>query len=185
MTTASTFTPLPSPVRATWDMQRAHCTLHLAETMHAQPVPVVHYIQPGLRLLSHRIFRQRVPTPQQIEQAIMVTEDALRPLARLLPADMRLLSSHPLLHQITQHLPPPDARPDPDSLMPAPPQQHLPHDGVHALLQRRLAQDPALPRDAQWTAALVLSYEVLHHWGLPWMELVHASAAPMPARAAH
>lgn len=154
---------------AIWDMDDAHCTLLVADTVYAHRCPVLHYLQPGLQLLSRRIFRQQPPQPKQIEQAILLVEDMLVPTARLLPAPTQLLCAHPLVHSIAAHA----AIGEAHTTRP----RHLLHlESTEALLQRRLAQDPELPREAPWTAALVLAYEVMAQWEIPNLQLVPAPA---------
>lgn len=162
LSAASPASPLTCAI---WDMGDAHCTLRVADAVATHHSPVLHYLQPGLQLLSQRLFRQRPPQPKHIEQALLLVEDMLAPTTRLLPTASQVLCAHPLVHNLAQHAAhdtPADAQPHPAL--------HL--ESTEVLLQRRLAQDPDVPHDAQWTAALVLAYEVMAQWEIQSLQLV-------------
>ncbi len=120
----------------------------------------------GTRLVADRHFLHALPTPQELELAIEMIEDAVMPARAQLPAGMRLASADPALRVLARHAGrAADAR-------------WLELDAVEQLFNRlvaraagRPASRDALPVDGESAARLLILREALHHWGLDGISL--------------
>lgn len=137
------------------------CTLLVSDTDTSPPV--LHHLPLGLQPLTQRTFQQRMPTPAQLETGIMEVEDAVMPLARLLPTHTLLATRDPLL----RHLALQAAGGNAPGQAPA-----IAREAIEALFERLVTQssrhyshqDPDLPHDPRAAAALLVLREILHHW---------------------
>ena len=195
--TASTPAPRPAPsaatlqrLRAQWGAQLqshhtlallelgdATCALIISEGQPEHTVPVVHHMPLGLQLLTQRTFKKNMPTDAQLEAGIMVVEDAVMPLARLVPPHTVLATHDPLLLQIARQaagLPPPTTQ----TSQAEPP--CVTREAIEALFEQLVQQasrpyggtDPDLPQDPRWAAALLILREALHHWQCSHLHLL-------------
>lgn len=176
---------LPAQAIAIWDLGAQRSTLLISEGDVGHPTPVLHHMQIGTGLLAQRTFKKSMPSAVQLEQAIMLVEDAIMPLARLLPLHTVLLTQDPLLVNVAHH---------------AMGMHDAPTAGVWALLHREaveqlfqqlvhqaelpLLPQPGLPQSPQWAAALLLLREALHHWQVHSIWVAMAGATPHPKAAA-
>lgn len=156
---------LPAQAIAIWDLGAQRSTLLISEGDIGHPTPVLHHMQIGTRLLAQRTFKKSMPTAAQLEQAIMLVEDAIMPLARLLPVHTVLLTKDPLLVNVARHAMGMPAAPQAAAWTP------LHKESVEQLFQQLVYQaelphlpQPGLPQSPQWAAALLLLREALHHW---------------------
>lgn len=141
------------------------CTLLVDDGDPGHATPVVHCMPLGVQLLTQRTFKKGMPTEAQLETGIMVVEDAVMPLARLVPDGALLASRDPLLRQIARQ-----ATGDP-CLGNATPQS-VSREAIEALFDRMAQQagrtygspDPDAPHTPEAAAALLLLREALHHW---------------------
>ena len=172
----------PEQALALLELGDKFCTLRISEGLGGHTTPVVHTMQPGLDLLAQRTFKKSMPTEAQLEQAIMLVEDAIMPLARLIPLHTVLATRHPLLIDVARQAMGPQALQQPDHPIPG-----LTRDAVEQLFDR-LAQQaarphlplPDVPQSPRWAAALLLLREMLHHWQIPGIRLL----LPTPTAAA-
>jgi len=88
----------PDQALALFAVEGPVCTLLVSDS--DTSAPVLHHLPLGLQSLTQRSFQQRMPTPAQLETGIMEVEDAVMPLARLLPAHTLLATRDPLLHRL-------------------------------------------------------------------------------------
>lgn len=172
----------PHQAIAMFDVGDRTCYLLISEGNQGHPAPVIHYMHLGLHLLTQRTFKKSMPTATQMETAIMVVEDAVMPLARLVPPHSVLATRDPLLLRIAR-----DAAGDatlgttPLGEGEAPPS--VSRDAIEALFNEVVNQITGasrsyrtdIPQEPRWIAALVLLREVLHHWQFPIMRLLPAS----------
>lgn len=161
----------PQQAVALLDLGDSACSLLISEGSGGHPTPVVHYMHLGLHLLTQRTFKKDMPTPVQLEAGIMVVEDAVMPLGRLVPQPTVLATRDPLLLQIARQ-----ATGDPDLGRQAPAPNSAPpavtRDAIEALFERLVARasrnyggiDQNLPDEPRWAAALLILREALHHW---------------------
>lgn len=164
------------------DVGDSACYLLLSEGSTGHPMPVVHYMHLGLHLLTQRTFKKEMPSLGQLETGIMVVEDAVMPLARLVPPSSVLATRDPLLLEIARQ-----AAGDPDlGLLPPAPDSAPPavtREAIEALFDRLVAQssrnygnvDQDLPDRPRWAAALLILREAMHHW-----QFSHLRLLPMP-----
>ena len=118
----------------------------------ADGTSITHRLAFGLEAMTPAPFHQDPPTALELEQAIMVVEDALMPLAAGIPP-------HPVL---TLHSPLPLA-----SMLGS---QELSRESVEQLFGQFVAMvegDPLaaaqLPKDRRFAAALLILREWMHH----------------------
>lgn len=170
---------LPQQAVALFDVGDSACCLLISEGSGGHPTPVVHYIHLGLHLLTQRTFKKDMPTTAQLEAGIMVVEDAVMPLARLVPSTTVLATRDPLLLQIARcavgdaHLG--EAPPAPGMAPPA-----VTREAIEALFERLVAQasrnyggiDQDLPGEPRWAAALLILREAMHHWQCTHLRLL-------------
>lgn len=122
------------------------------------PLPV------GTSQLTRR-FRRDPPRPVDLEEAIEVTEDAVMPLARLLPTDSVLRANDPLTRLVALRAAGSDAA------------QRVSLDAIEALFgqladaAQRGFWSGELRLDATTAAALVILREFMHHAGFGSIEL--------------
>ena len=169
---------------ALFDVGESACYLLISEGMPGHAAPVVHYIHMGLHLLAQRTFKKSMPTPAQLESAIMVVEDAVMPLARLVPPHSVLATRDPLLLQLARMAAGDDSlgreAPAPDQAPPA-----VTREAIEALFERMVAQAsrnyvgnaPDLPQEPRLAAALLILREIMHHWFFTHLRLLPAYEA--------
>lgn len=159
------------------DIGNQRCRLMVSERINNHPQPVWHHIPLGLDILATRTFRQRMPTEAQLEQAIMLVEDAVMPLARLVPGSHVFVTRDPCLLAVAQHA---LGVEDVESVWQTTGRwPMLARDAVEHLFEQLAQQsshpqipDADLPQSPRWAAALVLLREVLHHWQIGAMRLL-------------
>lgn len=164
---------------ALFDVGDSACYLLVSEGNQGHPTPVVHYMHLGLHMLTQRTFKRDMPTPAQLEAGIIVVEDAVMPLARLVPPHTVLATRDPLLLQIARQ-----AAGDPELGMWPPAPDCAPpavtREAIEALFERLVAQssrhyggtDRDLPGDPYGAAALLILREALHHWQFTHLRLL-------------
>lgn len=154
----------PQQAVALLDVGDTACCLLISEGSAGHPAPVVHYMHLGLQLLAQRTFKKAMPTPAQLEAGIMVVEDAVMPLALLVPSSTVLATRDPLLLQLArQATGNPALGRDPPAVM---------REAIEALFDRLVARAshhyggsaPEVPDTPRTAAALLLLREALHHW---------------------
>ena len=151
----------PDQALALFTVEGPVCTLLVSDSDTSPPV--LHPLPLGLQPLTRRSFQQRMPTPAQLEVGILEVEDAVMPLARLLPAHTLLATGDPLLRDIALQA----AGGHATGAVPC-----ITREAIEALFERLVAQsirhyaglDPELPNDPRWAAALLILREALHHW---------------------
>lgn len=159
------------------DLGLQHSRLLISEGENGHPQPVFHHIALGVDLLATRTFQQHMPTEAQLEQAIMLVEDAVMPLARLIPASNVFVTRDPCLLAVGQHalgLEDVPAAMGDNGRLPV-----LSREAVEAqfdVLARQAAHVHLplgdLPQSPRWAAALLILREVLHHWQLGAVRLL-------------
>lgn len=167
----------PHQALALFAVEGPVCTLLVSDS--DTSAPVLHHLPLGLQSLTQRSFQQRMPTPAQLETGIMEVEDAVMPLARLLPAHTLLATRDPLLRHLALqavggHAP---------GEVPA-----ITREAIEALFERLVAQssrhyshqDPDLPQDPRAAAALLVLREILHHWQCTHLWLLPDSVDAAP-----
>ena len=167
----------PDQALALFAVEGPVCTLLVSDSDTSPPV--LHHLPLGLQSLSQRSFQLRMPTPAQLETGIMEVEDAVMPLARLLPAHTLLATRDPLLRHLALqavggHAP---------GEVPA-----ITREAIEALFERLVAQssrhyshqDPDLPPDPRAAAALLVLREILHHWQCTHLWLLPDSVDAAP-----
>jgi len=169
----------PHQALALFDVGDSACYLLVSEGSHGHPTPVAHYMHLGLQLLVQRTFKKSMPSAAQLEAGITVVEDAVMPLARLLPPGAVLATRDPLLLDIARHAtgqnPLALTAPGPGS---APPAASL--EAIEALFARLVAQaSPGGarsaaegPQDPAWAAALLILREAMQHWQFRQLQLL-------------
>ncbi|WP_239223411.1 hypothetical protein, partial [Comamonas aquatica] len=167
----------PDQALALFAVEGPVCTLLVSDSDTSPPVR--HHLPLGLQSLSQRSFQLRMPTPAQLETGIMEVEDAVMPLARLLPAHTLLATRDPLLRHLALqavggHAP---------GEVPA-----ITREAIEALFERLVAQSsrhyshqaPDLPPDPRAAAALLVLREILHHWQCTHLWLLPDSVDAAP-----
>lgn len=159
------------------DVGNQRCRLMISEGLHGHPQPVFHHVLIGMDLLVKRTFKNRMPSEAQLEQGIMLVEDAVMPLARLIPPSNMFVTRDPCLLEVARHaLGLPDMQTAWDNA------GRLPVLGREAIeaqfdLLARQAVRPHLPmgdvpQSPRWAAALLMLREILHHWQLGAVRLL-------------
>lgn len=159
----------PHQAIAMLDVGNRRSRLMISEGLHGHAHPVFHHLLMGLDLLAKRTFKGRMPSEAQLEQGIMLVEDAVMPIARLIPSDHVFVTRDPCLLDVAEHT---LQRTSPHTVttqagrLPL-----LTRDAIEAQFdalvrytahpQSASAQIPPSPR---WAAALLLLREILHHW---------------------
>ena len=170
----------PCEAIAMLDLGEQRSTLLISEGDVGHPEPVLHHMQLGLELLAVRTFKRRMPTPARLEQAIMVVEDAVMPLARLIPAGSCFITRDPLLLDVAQA-----AMGETSGHPPVP----LRREALEHLFQSLVQQitppfqpAPHLRNVPEWVAALVFLREVFHHWQTGPLHLLRCVPASVGQR---
>lgn len=159
------------------DLGNKRSRLLISEGDIGHPQPVFHHMQLGMDLLANRTFKQRMPNELQLEQAIMLVEDAVMPVARLIPPSNVFVTRDPYLLEVgLQALGVRDLNANWQETGRLP---LLTREAVEAQfdLLARQATHPQLPQgdlpqSPHWAAALVLLREILHHWQLGAVRLL-------------
>lgn len=167
----------PDQALALFAVEGPVCTLLVSDT--DTSAPVLHHLPLGLQSLTQRSFQQRMPTPAQLETGIMEVEDAVMPLARLLPGHTLLATRDPLLRHLALQAVGGHALGE----VPA-----ITREAIEALFERLVAQssrhyshqDPDLPQDPRAAAALLVLREILHHWQCTHLWLLPDSVDAAP-----
>lgn len=153
------------------DIGEQHSRLLIGEGESGHPQPVIHHIPLGLDLLVKHTFQQHMPSEARLEQAIMLVEDAVMPMARLVPPSNVFVTQDPCLLEVAQHalgMPDLHAAWATSGRLPV-----LSREAIEAQFEQlaRQAAHPHvplgdLPQSPRWAAALLVLREVLHHWQL-------------------
>lgn len=159
------------------DVGNQRSRLMISEGLNGHPQPVFHHLLIGMDLLAKRTFKGRMPSEAQLEQGIMLVEDAVMPLTRLIPASNLFVTRDPCLLEVARHalgLPGPANAWDSAGRLPV-----LGREAIEAQfdLLARQAVRPHLPmgdipQSPRWAAALLLLREILHHWQLGAVRLL-------------
>lgn len=159
------------------DIGNQRSRLLIAEGENRHPQPVLHHLMLGMDLLAKRTFKRRMPTEAQLEQGIMLIEDAVMPVARLVPVSNVFVTRDPCLLEVGQHalgIADLQAVWNESGRLPV-----LSHEAIEAqfdLLARQAARPHVaagdLPQSPRWAAALLILREVVHHWQLGAVRLL-------------
>lgn len=159
------------------DVGNQRCRLMISEGLHGHPQPVFHHVLIGMDLLVKRTFKNRMPSEAQLEQGIMLVEDAVMPVARLIPSSNVFVTRDPCLLEVAQHalgIRDWQAAWNATGRFPV-----LSREAIEAqfdLLARQAVHPHApmgdLPQSPRWAAALLILREVLHHWQLGAVRLL-------------
>lgn len=165
------------------DIGNQRSRLMISEGEQGHPQPVFHHILLGMHLLVARTFKHRMPSEAQLEQGIMLIEDAVMPIARLIPASNVFVTRDPCLLEVARH-----ALGNADLQATWLETGRLPvlsREAIEAqfdLLARQSArpQFPMgdIPQSPRWAAALLMLREILHHWQLGAVRLLPSLQAP-------
>jgi hypothetical protein len=109
-------------------------------------------------------FRQRPPTPLELENAIAAVEDAVMPLARLLPAGTLLVSGDEGARRLR------DAVPGAGDTLSLAQVEDL-FDQLAAVALGRPAASAGVPTDAAFFAYALILREFMHHLGFEALTL--------------
>jgi exopolyphosphatase/pppGpp-phosphohydrolase len=133
-----------------------HTTIAMRDGADA-PVHLV--LQLGTTRIARSHFRHAPPTPQELEDAIQAIEDELASAHRVIKGDSMLVTKDAAIRELARVA---GASPNPTL--------NLSRDAVEATFNRMVARSsgrPAerdgLPSDAQFTAALLILRELMHH----------------------
>lgn len=153
------------------DIGNQRSRLLIGEGESGHPQPVIHHVQLGMELLAKRTFKRHMPTEAQLEQGIMLVEDAVMPVARLIPLSNVFVTQDPCLLEVAQQalgIRDLHAAWTESGRLPV-----LSREAIEAqfeLLARQAAHPQVplgdLPQSPRWAAALLILREVLHHWQL-------------------
>lgn len=151
------------------DVGNQRSRLMISEGLHSHPQPVFHHLLIGIDLLAKRTFKGKMPSEAQLEQGIMLAEDAVMPIARLIPSSNLFVTRDPCLLEVARHilgLSNTATAWECVGRLPV-----LGRDAVEAQFDElaRQAVRPHVPRahlpqSPRWAAALLLLREILHHW---------------------
>lgn len=165
------------------DIGNQRSRLVIGESVNGHPQPVVHHMLLGMDLLAKRTFKHRMPTQAQLEQGIMLVEDAVMPVARLVPVSNVFVTRDPCLLEVAQHALGIDDLQEAwraSGRLPV-----LSHEAIEAqfdALARQAAHPQVplgdLPQSPRWAAALLILREVVHHWQLGAIRLLPSLLAP-------
>lgn len=166
------------------DIGDKRCRLMISEGENGHPQPVFHHLQLGMDLLVTRTFKQHMPSEAQLEQGIMLVEDAVMPVARLIPSSNVFVTHDPYLLDVAQHalgIRDLQAAWQNSGRLPV-----LSREAIEAqfdLLARQASHPHApsgdLPQSPRWAAALLILREVLHHWQLGAVRLLPHLPIPL------
>lgn len=169
------------------DLGKQRSRLLISEGESGHPQPVFHHMQLGVDLLATRTFKRHMPNEAQLEQGIMLVEDAVMPVARLIPASNIFVTRDPYLLAVGQQaLGVPDLQSilNETGRLPV-----LSREAVESLFDQlaRQAVYPQiplgdLPQSAPWAAALLILREILHHWQLGAIRLLPSFPDYAPPR---
>ena len=161
------------------DLGNQRSRLLISEGDGGHPQPVFHHMSLGIDLLATRTFKQRMPNEVQLEQGIMLVEDAVMPIARLIPPSNVFVTRDPLLLEVGQQAL--GVRDITDAWQTSGRLPVLSREAVETqfdLLARQAVHPHIplgdLPQSPRWAAALLLLREVLHHWQLGAVRLLPA-----------
>ena len=167
------------------DVGNQRSRLMISEGLHGHPQPVFHHLLIGMDLLAKRTFKGRMPSEAQLEQGIMLAEDAVMPIARLIPSSNLFVTRDPCLLEVARHtlgLPDTPAAWDHTGRLPV-----LGRDAIEAqfdVLARQAVRPHIpvgdIPQSPRWAAALLLLREILHHWQVGAVRLL-PNFHPLPA----
>lgn len=165
------------------DIGNQHSRLLIGEGQNGHPQPVVHHMMLGMDLLAKRTFKHRMPSEAQLEQGIMLVEDAVMPVARLVPVSHVFVTRDPCLLEVAKH-----ALGIADWSVAWRESGRLPvlsHEAIEAqfdVLARQAARPNLplgdLPQSPRWAAALLILREAVHHWHLGAIRILPSLQAP-------
>lgn len=134
--------------------------------------PMAHPLPVGLEPLAMHTFKNQMPSEAQLEHGIMLVEDAVMPMAQIIPSNAVLVTADPYLLDVGLHALGLSLAPAGNAL------QELSRDAVEALFERLAYQAMrphlplgGLPPSPQWAAALLILREALHHWQITSIQL--------------
>lgn len=113
------------------------------------------------------LFRHVPPTAYEMEEAIMVVEDALAPLRAQLPLSSTLYGSGALLREVARHAGVGDGA----AWLPTA-QLELTFGRFAEVVQGRPASMEGLPLDGEFAASLLILRELTHHLGFDGLYLL-------------
>lgn len=159
------------------DIGNRRSRLMVSEDESGHPHPVFHHMLLGMDLLAKRTFKNSMPTEAQLEQGIMLVEDAVMPIARLVPHSNVFVTRDPCLLQVAQHaLGVSDLQAIWNETGRLPVLNREAIETQFESLARQAAQpripQRALPQSPRWAAALLILREILHHWQLGTVRLL-------------
>lgn len=166
----------PHQALALLSLQDKQASLLISEGDTGHPTPVLHHMPLGLELLVKRGFKGGMPSEAQLENAIMLVEDAVMPLLRVIPQRTIFATQDQALLEVAK------VAMGGLSHVPMNPWPYLSREAVEHLfgqlvLQAGRPQLPlaGIPQSPRWAAALLYLREVLHHWQMPGLHLLQAN----------
>jgi hypothetical protein len=173
----------PHQAIAMLDLGNQRSSLLISEGDSGHPLPVVHHMLLGMDLLAKRTFKHHMPTEAQLEQGIMLVEDAVMPLARLIPVSNVFVTRDPCLLEVGQHaLGVQDLQAAwlNSGRLPVLSREAIESQFDELARQAAHPQVPShgLPQSPRWAAALLILREILHHWHLGTVRLLPSLQAP-------
>lgn len=168
------------------DVGNKRSRLMVSEDESGHPQPVFHHMLLGMDLLAKRTFKNRLPTEAQLEQGIMLVEDAVMPIARLIPHSNIFVTRDPCLLDVAKHaLGVSDLQSAWQTSGRLPVLNREAIESQFDLLVRQAAHPSTplgeIPQSPRWAAALLILREILHHWQLGAVRLLPSLQAPTPA----
>lgn len=159
------------------DIGHQRSRLLIGEGESGHPQPVVRHMMLGMDLLVKHTFKHRMPSEAQLEQGIMLIEDAVMPVARLVPVSNVFVTRDPYLLDVAKHaLGIQDWQAVWEASDRLPPLTHEAIEAQFELLARQAAHPRVpigdLPQSPTWAAALLILREVVHHWHLGAVRLL-------------
>lgn len=159
------------------DIGNQRSRLLIAEGENRHPQPVLHHLMLGMDLLAKRTFKRSMPNEAKLEQGIMLIEDAMMPVARLVPVSNVFVTRDPCLLEVGQHaLGIEDLQAVWNETGRLPVLSHEAIEAQYDLLTRQAARPHVavedLPQSPRWAAALLILREVVHHWQLGAVRLL-------------
>lgn len=119
---------------------------------------------------SAGLFRHLPPAAYEMEEAIMVVEDALAPLRALLPEHATLYGSGALLREVARH-----AGVSDDAAWLPTSQLEFTFGRFAEVVQGRPASMESLPLDGEFAATLLILRELTHHLAFDGLHLLPAA----------
>lgn len=165
------------------DIGNKRSRLMISEGESGHPQPVFHHMMLGMDLLAKRTFRHRMPSEAQLEQGIMLVEDAVTPIARLVPPSNVFVTRDPCLLDVARHaLGIQDLQ---AAWMETGRLPMLSREAIESQFESLVQQASRphlplgdIPQSPRWAAALLILREILHHWQLGAVRLLPSLREP-------